>query len=90
MIAANIAAAIVWREPGGQFLYRAHEVPPPDKLEPFRDFVDSLGMNLPKGHIIRAQSFNKLLTQAKKDGTSRMVATLFSDVRLRLGTPLKT
>ena len=74
MIAANIAAAIALERARRPFLYRAHEVPPPDKLEPFRDFVDSLGMSLPKGHIIRAQSFNKLLTQAKKDGISRMVS----------------
>ena len=49
MIAANIAAAIALERARRPFLYRAHEVPPPDKLEPFRDFVDSLGMSLPKG-----------------------------------------
>ena len=74
MIAANIAAAIALERARRPFLYRAHEVPSPDKLDPFRDFVDSLGMSLPKGQIIRAQSFNKLLTQAKKDGISRMVS----------------
>ena len=74
MIAANIAAAIALERARRSFLYRAHEVPPPDKLESFRDFVDSLGMKLPKGQIIRAQSFNKILAQAKKDGTSRMVS----------------
>ena len=74
MIAANIAAAITLERARRSFLYRAHEVPPPDKLVSFRDFVDSLGMNLPKGQIIRAQSFNKLLAQSKKDGTSRMVS----------------
>ena len=31
-------------------------------------------MKLPKGQVIRAQSFNKILAQAKKDGASRMVS----------------
>ena len=74
MITANIAAAMILERAERSFLYRAHEVPPLDKLESFRDFVDSLGMNLPKGQIIRARSFNKILAQAKKNGASRMVS----------------
>ena len=86
MIAANVAAAVRLERARRSFLYRAHEVPPPDKLVSFRDFVDSLGMNLP-GQVIRAQSFNKLLAQSKKDGIAEWSATQFSDVRLRPGTP---
>ena len=74
MIAANIAAALTLEKSRRSFLYRAHEVPPPDKLESFRDFADSLGMKLPKGQVIRPQNFNGLLAQAEKDGTGRMVS----------------
>ncbi len=85
MIAANIAAATTLEKARRSFLYRAHEVPPPDKLESFRDFADSLGMQLPKGQVVRPQSFNGLLAQAEKDGTGRMV----SDAVLRCQSQAK-
>jgi len=74
MIAANVAAATALEKVGENFLYRVHEEPPPDKVESFRDFTDSLGLKLPKGQVIRPKSFNLLLAKAKKDDMERMIS----------------
>ena len=78
MIAANIAAAIAIERARRPFLYRAHEVPPPDKLEPFRDFVDSLGIRSAKGTHHSSAGFVNFLHRQKKTASAEWSATQFS------------
>jgi len=74
MVNANVAAAMALEKAGQSFLRRVHEEPPPDKLESFREFADSLGMKFPKGQVVRPQSFNDLLARAERDGNGRMIS----------------
>ncbi|MAF48951.1 MAG: ribonuclease R [Rhodospirillaceae bacterium] len=70
MIAANVAAAEALEKARQPFLYRIHDEPPADKLDAFREFIASIGLNLAKGQLLRASDFNRLIrqSQALEDG----------------------
>jgi len=48
MLAANVAVATALAEKGISFLRRVHGDPSPEKLQLFSEFVDSLGLTLPR------------------------------------------
>ncbi len=79
MIAANVCAAETCEAVGQPCMYRVHEEPAPDKLEALRDFLDSLGLRLAKGQVVRPALFNGIL--ARVAGTPE--AELVNEVILR-------
>ncbi len=65
MIAANVAAAETLerlRQPG---MYRVHDEPSAEKLETLRDFLDTIGLKLVRGQVMRPQHFNIILEKAR-------------------------
>ncbi len=74
MICANVAAATALE--GRQvpaIMYRVHDRPTEDKMEALRDFLDTLGLRLAKGQVIRAGVFNRILEQAAATDFARQV-----------------
>jgi ribonuclease R len=65
MIQANVAAAEILEAKRLSFLYRVHEPPDNEKLNAFRQFVESLDFTFPAGHTVRPQTFNRLIEAAK-------------------------
>jgi ribonuclease R len=65
MIQANVAAAELLEAKRLAFLYRVHEPPDNEKLNAFRQFVESLDFTFPAGHTVRPQTFNRLIEAAK-------------------------
>ncbi len=65
MIAANVAAAEEIESHKLPTLYRVHDVPPMDKMEALRDFLDSLELNLAKGQVLKPRAFNGILHKVK-------------------------
>lgn len=63
MISANVAAAEALEDKRVPAVYRVHDEPPMAKLEALREFLDSLGLKLAKGAVMRPALFNGILGQ---------------------------
>ncbi|MDT8342887.1 MAG: ribonuclease R [Thermohalobaculum sp.] len=64
MILANVAAAETLETLRRPLLYRVHEEPNPEKLESLREMVETVGLTLAKGQVLRTAHFNRLLHAA--------------------------
>ncbi|MEW5703594.1 MAG: ribonuclease R [Pseudomonadota bacterium] len=64
MILANVAASETLESRRTPCLYRVHDSPPPNKLEPLREFLASLNLRLAKGQVLRPHHFNRILREA--------------------------
>ncbi|MCE2510157.1 MAG: ribonuclease R [Alphaproteobacteria bacterium] len=64
MILANVAAAETLEKRRAPCLYRVHDTPPENKLEPLREFLSSLNIRLAKGQVLRPHHFNHILHKA--------------------------
>src|SRR5262245_60731150 len=76
MIAANVAAAETLEAKRLPCMYRVHAPPDPAKVEALREFVQTLGLTLARGQVIRPQTFARLLEQAKNTPYEPMVHEL--------------
>jgi ribonuclease R len=61
MILANVAAAETLEAKKLRLLYRVHEEPSPEKLESLREIVESVGLTLAKGQVLKTAHLNRLL-----------------------------
>jgi ribonuclease R len=73
MIRANVAAAETLEKTTLPCMYRVHEEPALDKLESLREFLDTLGLSLPKAQVVRPSQFNRLLDAAKDSPNAHVV-----------------
>lgn len=64
MVTANVCAAETLEHKQRPLLYRVHEEPSPEKLEALRETADSVGLQLPKGQVLKTAHLNKLLNAA--------------------------
>ncbi|MDP6350938.1 MAG: ribonuclease R [Alphaproteobacteria bacterium] len=64
MIAANVAVAEVLSAKAAPCMYRVHDQPPLDKLEPLRTFLASLGYKLSRARHLTPGHFNQILLKA--------------------------
>jgi ribonuclease R len=65
MIAANVAAAESLEKAKHPCMYRVHDQPTAEKLEALRDFLDTLGLQLPRGRLVQPSQFNRVLDKAR-------------------------
>ncbi|MFT3974796.1 MAG: ribonuclease R [Amaricoccus sp.] len=61
MILANVAAAEELEAKRMHLLYRVHEEPSQEKLESLRQIVESVGLSLAKGQVLKTAQLNRLL-----------------------------
>jgi ribonuclease R len=61
MILANVAAAETLEEKRLKLLYRVHEEPSPEKLDALREIVETVGLTLAKGQVLKTAHLNRLL-----------------------------
>jgi ribonuclease R len=73
MITANVAAAETLEKVGYPCMYRVHDRPDEAKLESLREFLASLGLNLPRGQVIRSRNFADLLAKVADRPEARLV-----------------
>lgn len=73
MILANVAAAETLEKHRAPCLYRIHDTPPENKLEPLREFLGSLNIRLAKGQVLRPHHFNQILQRAADTAFSETV-----------------
>ncbi len=73
MIAANVAAAETLEKARQPCMYRVHDVPAEDKLEALRQFLDSIGLKLAKGQVIKPAGLNRILERVAGTPNARLV-----------------
>jgi ribonuclease R len=61
MIQANVAAAETLGEKRLRLLYRVHEEPSREKLDSLREIVETVGLTLAKGQVLKTRHLNRLL-----------------------------
>lgn len=66
MVLANVAAAETLIEKRSPLLFRVHEEPGTEKLESLRETVQSVGLVLAKGQVLKTAHLNKLLSDASE------------------------
>jgi ribonuclease R len=64
MILANVCAAETLEAKHRLLLYRVHEEPAPEKLEALREQVETIGLTLAKGQVLKTRHLNTLLDAA--------------------------
>ena len=74
MIAANVAAAETLEKPRQPSMYRVHDEPSVEKLETLRDFLDTIGLKLVRGQVMRPAHFNIILEKARQTPHARVVS----------------
>lgn len=73
MITANVAAAETLEKHRAPCMYRVHEPPDPVKLEEVRDFLQTFGLNLPAGPVVRAGALTQLLEKSAKSPAAEII-----------------
>lgn len=70
MILANVAAAKALEDKKDAKLYpcvyRVHDAPSLDKLDSARSFVESFGLSMPRGQVMKPAQLNQILQKAAK------------------------
>ncbi len=79
MILANVCAAETLEAQKSPLIYRVHEEPSPEKLDTLRESVDTVGLKLAKGQVLKTHHLNQLLRAAK--GTEHAEAIAMSVLR---------
>ena len=74
MVLANVCAAETLEAKRKPLLYRVHEPPKPEKLEALRETVESVGLKLSKGQVLKTAQLNKLLDQAAGTEDSEVIS----------------
>ncbi|MEM7210413.1 MAG: ribonuclease R [Pseudomonadota bacterium] len=74
MILANVCAAETLEQAKQPLLYRVHEEPNPDKLDALREVVETMGLTLAKGQVLRTRHLNRLLTEAQDSDGAEVVS----------------
>ncbi|MEQ9334990.1 ribonuclease R [Thalassobaculum sp.] len=73
MILANVCAAETLEARRQPCMYRIHEDPDPEKVNALADVLESLGISLAKGQVVRPKTFNGVLAKVKGQPAERMV-----------------
>ena len=74
MVLANVCAAETLEAKRVHLLYRDHEEPKPEKLEGLRETVESVGLTLAKGQVLKTAQLNKLLDAAAGTEHSEVIS----------------
>ena len=65
MILANVCAAESLEKQKSLLLFRVHDEPSLEKMEALRDFLQSIGIDLPKAGALKPELFNRVLTRVR-------------------------
>ena len=76
MIAANVAAAHQLETLDQPCMYRVHDQPDPVKIEALRQILDSLGLSLARGQVVRPKVLTRVLDQVRGNPSAPMVNEL--------------
>ncbi len=73
MIQANVCAAETLEQKRSPLIYRLHDAPSQEKMTGLREFLQTLGINMAKGQVMKPKDFNRILEQVKGKETEHTV-----------------
>ncbi len=73
MILANVAAAETLEEHHQPLIYRAHDEPSVEKLSALSEFMQTIGIKLAKGQVLRPAQFNGILEKVRGTENENLV-----------------
>jgi len=73
MIAANVAAAETLEAKRTPLIYRVHDRPSKEKLAALGEFLDTIGIKLPKSGALKPAQFNRILADTRATPTAELV-----------------
>jgi len=73
MIMANVATAEALEKKRSPLIYRVHDSPSPEKLAALSDFLQTIGMKLPKAGVLLPHHFNGILDKVRGTEHERVV-----------------
>jgi len=73
MILANVCAAHTLEKAKIPLLYRIHDNPSLEKMQGLRDFLETIGISLPKQGVVRPELFNRILARTKESPHRQIV-----------------
>jgi ribonuclease R len=76
MVLANVCAAETLEKHESRLLYRVHEEPNPEKLDALRESVETVGLTLAKGQVLKTAHLNTLLRGARETNAADMISML--------------
>ncbi len=74
MILANVCAAETLERRKVPLLYRVHDTPDREKLRALAEFLETVGLSLSKGQVIKPMHFNKIIGAARGNETEAMIS----------------
>jgi len=73
MISANVAAAETLEAKRSPLIYRVHDSPSKEKLSSLGEFLNTIGIKLPKSGTLRPAQFNRILAETRATATAELV-----------------
>ena len=73
MIAANVAAAETLEAKRSPLIYRVHGSPSKEKLAALSEFLNTIGIKLPKSGTLKPAQFNRILADTRATPTAELV-----------------
>ena len=73
MIAANVAAAETLEAKRSPLIYRVHDSPSKEKLASLAEFLNTIGIKLPKAGTLKPAQFNRVLAETRATPTAELV-----------------
>jgi ribonuclease R len=73
MIAANVAAAETLEAKRSPLIYRVHDSPSKEKLASLAEFLNTIGIKLPKSGTLKPAQFNRILAETRATPTAELV-----------------
>jgi ribonuclease R len=73
MILANVAAAETLEKARVPLIYRVHDEPDMERVNALREFLQTLDIPFPKGGVLKAEAFNRVLARVKGRDAEQLV-----------------
>jgi ribonuclease R len=73
MILANVAAAETLERARVPQIYRVHDEPDIERVNALREFLKTIDISMPKGGVLRADEFNRILARVKGHDAEKLV-----------------
>jgi ribonuclease R len=73
MILANVAAAETLEKARVPQIYRVHDEPDIERVNALREFLKTIDISMPKGGVLRAEEFNRILARVKGHDAEKLV-----------------
>lgn len=73
MVQANVCAAETLEKSRTPLIYRLHDAPSDEKIRALQEFLQTIGIKLAKGQVMKPETFNRILEQVRGKDVEHLV-----------------